>query len=57
MRDSNTFLLAGDEGFEPPITGPEPVALPLGQSPTGQPEEKYSNFNVQCLVTILLSTS
>jgi hypothetical protein len=25
--------LAGDEGFEPPITGPEPVALPLGQSP------------------------
>ena len=27
------MLLAGDEGFEPPITGPEPVALPLGQSP------------------------
>ena len=27
------FYLAGDEGFEPPITGPEPVALPLGQSP------------------------
>ncbi len=27
--------LAGDEGFEPPITGPEPVALPLGQSPVG----------------------
>ena len=27
--------LAGDEGFEPPITGPEPVALPLGQSPIG----------------------
>ena len=26
-------ILAGDEGFEPPITGPEPVALPLGQSP------------------------
>ena len=25
--------VAGDEGFEPPITGPEPVALPLGQSP------------------------
>ena len=25
--------LAGDEGFEPPITGPEPVALPLGQFP------------------------
>ena len=29
-RDSNTFLLAGDEGFEPPIMGPEPTALPLG---------------------------
>ena len=28
----NNFM-AGDEGFEPPITGPEPVALPLGQSP------------------------
>lgn len=27
------FYMAGDEGFEPPITGPEPVALPLGQSP------------------------
>jgi hypothetical protein len=25
--------LAGDEGFEPPIMGPEPIALPLGQSP------------------------
>ncbi len=25
--------LAGDEGFEPPILGPEPSALPLGQSP------------------------
>ena len=24
--------MARDEGFEPPITGPEPVALPLGQS-------------------------
>ena len=28
-----SFSMAGDEGFEPPITGPEPVALPLGQSP------------------------
>jgi hypothetical protein len=26
--------MAGDEGFEPPILGPEPSALPLGQSPT-----------------------
>jgi hypothetical protein len=25
--------LAGDEGLEPPILGPEPSALPLGQSP------------------------
>ena len=32
--NSEVFLkMAGDEGFEPPITGPEPVALPLGQSP------------------------
>ena len=32
---SNDRLLfvAGNEGFEPPITGPEPVALPLGQFP------------------------
>ena len=27
-------LMAGDEGFEPPILGPEPSALPLGQSPS-----------------------
>ena len=25
--------MAGAEGFEPPITGPEPVALPLGYAP------------------------
>jgi hypothetical protein len=25
--------LAGEGGFEPPITGPKPVALPLGYSP------------------------
>lgn len=31
----NNFL-AGDEGFEPPIMGPEPIALPLGQSPIPQ---------------------
>lgn len=31
--------MAGDEGFEPPITGPEPVALPLGQSPVFKPAE------------------
>jgi hypothetical protein len=28
------FYMAGDEGFEPPILGPEPSALPLGQSPS-----------------------
>jgi hypothetical protein len=31
---ADAFLLAGDEGFEPPILGPEPSALPLGQSPS-----------------------
>ena len=31
-RRSDNFM-AGDKGFEPLITGPEPVALPLGQSP------------------------
>lgn len=25
--------MAGAEGFEPPITGPKPVALPLGHAP------------------------
>lgn len=25
-----THFMAGDEGFEPPIMGPEPTALPLG---------------------------
>jgi hypothetical protein len=33
-------ILAGDEGFEPPIMGPEPTALPLGQSPLGLHEDK-----------------
>ena len=28
-----SLCMAGDEGFEPPIPGPEPGALPLGQSP------------------------
>ena len=28
------FKMAGAEGFEPPITGPKPVALPLGHAPT-----------------------
>lgn len=31
LRES--VFMAGDEGFEPPISGPEPGALPLGQSP------------------------
>jgi hypothetical protein len=30
----NLSLMAGSEGFEPPILGPEPSALPLGQLPT-----------------------
>ena len=29
-----TFVLAGAEGFEPPMAGPEPAALPLGYAPT-----------------------
>lgn len=32
-NNSNIGLMAGDEGFEPPMPGPEPGALPLGQSP------------------------
>ncbi len=32
--NNNSGHVAGDEGFEPPILGPEPSALPLGQSPT-----------------------
>jgi hypothetical protein len=31
--------MAGAEGFEPPITGPKPVALPLGHAP-----KKLSTF-------------
>jgi hypothetical protein len=30
------LFMAGDEGFEPPISGPEPGALPLGQSPVSK---------------------
>ena len=32
FREAMKFV-AGDEGFEPPMPGPEPGALPLGQSP------------------------
>ena len=28
-----SIKMAGAEGFEPPITGPKPVALPLGHAP------------------------
>lgn len=31
--------MAGEGGFEPPVTGPKPVALPLGYSP-----KKIINF-------------
>ena len=30
LTKTKTDNLAGDEGFEPPIMGPEPTALPLG---------------------------
>jgi hypothetical protein len=33
--------MAGDEGFEPPILGPEPSALPLGQSPSDLYQCRY----------------
>ena len=41
----DTVFLAGDEGFEPPISGPEPGALPLGQSPMNKPGEMYLTIN------------
>jgi hypothetical protein len=34
----NSLIVAGNEGFEPPILGPEPSALPLGQFPLTQHE-------------------
>ncbi len=55
-----TIFMAGDEGFEPPITGPEPVALPLGQSPIAvllylkcAKECMPCVATVRCLVTII----
>lgn len=33
MTRSHQPTLAGDAGFEPAMPGPEPGALPLGQSP------------------------
>lgn len=44
--------MAGDEGFEPPITGPEPGALPLGQSPVQlqiiAPQGEKLNLSEEC---------
>ncbi len=28
------YFMAGAEGFEPPVPGPKPGALPLGDAPT-----------------------
>jgi hypothetical protein len=33
--------MAGEEGFEPPILGPEPSALPLGHSPSLSIRQTY----------------
>ena len=32
--DDGTFYVAGGRGFEPLLTGPEPVVLPLNDPPT-----------------------
>ena len=37
--------MAGDEGFEPPMVGPEPTALPLGQSPTLQHQKQQTEHS------------
>lgn len=42
--------MAGDEGFEPPITGPEPVALPLGQSPLACSFMSFADTSLYVLV-------
>ena len=39
--------VAGDEGFEPPILGPEPSALPLGQSPLAHLIITYLGFEIR----------
>ena len=47
--------MAGDEGFEPPITGPEPVALPLGQSPLQICNRcDYSNYSMLTQVKLFI---
>jgi hypothetical protein len=37
--------MAGAEGFEPPITGPKPVALPLGHAPNENSCQKILNYS------------
>lgn len=39
--------MAGEEGFEPSITGPKPVALPLGYSPTRLINFISESFKIQ----------
>ena len=44
MQKKSIFgLMAGDEGFEPPIVEPESTALPLGQSPIATPNFTIKN--------------
>ena len=47
--------MAGDEGFEPPIAGPEPAALPLGQSPVGLEDYSICKVNIQVPGQLFLS--
>jgi hypothetical protein len=41
-HQNQRLCLAGDEGFEPPILGPEPSALPLGQSPSSKCDRSFA---------------
>ena len=34
--------MAGAEGFEPPVPGPKPGALPLGYAPLTYPKKRYA---------------
>ena len=46
--------LAGAEGFEPPIIGPKPIALPLGHAPKLECEIFYLLLFIRKMRTTLI---
>ena len=58
LDDGDAFLcMAGGQGFEPWLTGPEPVVLPLDDPPTGKIIFSFSCLLCQAFFIFLSRSS